>query len=133
VAADFGQERPRILAISDVPEVLEKMATTLQDTPFTCHCCATADEAIETSLADPPDLIVCDLHLHGESGQATCEQIKRNPGMEHVPVMYLSGSQLPDVIRRNHADGHGVYCLRKPFAPKVLIELIDQALGVSSH
>ena len=133
VTADSGQERPKILAIADAPEVLEKLTATFKEADFTCRYCSTAKEAIEDARAAPPDLIVCDLHLQGESGQVTCEEIKRRPGMEDVPVMYLSGSQLPDVIRRSHAAGSGVYCLRKPFAPLVLIELIDQALGVSSR
>lgn len=50
--------------------------------------------------------------------------------MENVPVMFLSNAQRPDVIRRAQGIGSGVYCLRKPFAPKVLVELIDQALTV---
>ena len=43
--------------------------------------------------------------------------------------MFLSGAQLPDIIRRSDAAG-GIYCLRKPFDAQVLTELIDQALGV---
>jgi CheY-like chemotaxis protein len=43
--------------------------------------------------------------------------------------MFLSGAQIPDVIRRAHAAG-GVYYLRKPFDPPVLLELVDKALWV---
>jgi CheY-like chemotaxis protein len=121
------------MAIVDAPDVLENLTATFKGTDFNCRYCTTAAEAIEAAWDTPPDLIVCDLHLQGESGQVTCEEIKRRPGMEDIPVMYLSGAQLPDVIRRSHTAGSGVYCLRKPFASVVLIELIDQALGVPSH
>ena len=78
-----------------------------------------------------PDLIVCDLNLDGENGMATCRRLKSFPGMKDVPVMLLSGAQLPDVIRRSPDDGC-IYCIRKPPAPKVFIELIEQALGAAA-
>ena len=59
---------------------------------------------------------------------ATCRQINQQPGLEDVPVMFLSGAQLPDIIRRSHQAG-GTYCLRKPFDPTVLVELIDRTLA----
>ena len=48
--------------------------------------------------------------------------------------MFLSGAQLPDIIRRSHA-AEGIYCLRKPFDPAVLVELIGRvsvSAGVSA-
>ncbi|MHB8901140.1 MAG: hypothetical protein ACYC6Y_20520, partial [Thermoguttaceae bacterium] len=47
--------------------------------------------------------------------------------LKGVPVMFLSGAQIPDIIRRSHAVG-GTYYLRKPFDPGVLVELVDKAL-----
>jgi CheY-like chemotaxis protein len=41
--------------------------------------------------------------------------------------MFLSGAQIPDIIRRSHAAG-GTYYLRKPFDPEVLVELVQKAL-----
>ena len=125
---DSGQSRPLVLVVDQRREVLDEITTVLGGADFSCRCCTTAEEAIAAAETDPPDLIVCDLNLHGENGLDTCRRIKRRPGMENVPVMLLSGAQLPDVIRRSHPDGC-IYCLRKPPAPKVFIELIDQALG----
>ena len=127
--SDFGQESPLILVVDSDQKVLEKAESVLTSAGFGCRCCSTADEAIATAQTILPDLLICDLNLHGESGMDTCRQIKQYPGLEEVPVMFFSGSQLPDVIRRSHAGG-GAYCLRKPFTSEVLTELIDQALGV---
>ena len=88
-----------------------------------------AEEAVAAAQETPPNLIICDVNLQGEGGLETCQRIKSLPGLEDVPVMFLSGAQLPDIIRRSHEAG-GIYCLRKPFDPDVLMELIDQALGV---
>ena len=41
--------------------------------------------------------------------------------------MFLSATQIPDIIRRSH-DAGGAYHVRKPFDPDVLTELVDKAL-----
>jgi CheY-like chemotaxis protein len=118
---------PLILAIDDEPGVLEDLAAVLGSAGYQCHCCGTAEAAIEFARSTPPDLILSDISLNGQSGLEMCERIKEDPGLQHVPVMFLSGAQIPDIIRRSHAVG-GTYYLRKPFDPDVLVELIDKAL-----
>jgi two-component system, chemotaxis family, chemotaxis protein CheY len=126
---DFGNERPLILVVDDDRAVLDEVATVLSGAKLASQGCTTAEEALAAAEANPPDLILCDVNLQGESGPELCDRIRQQPGLEHVPVMFLSGAQLPDIIRRSYATG-GIYCLRKPFDPGVLVELIDQALAV---
>jgi CheY-like chemotaxis protein len=126
---DFGNEQPLVLVVDHDRDVLDKVTAVLSQAKIACRCCTTCDEAIAAAQGTPPDLILCDVNLHGESGIDLYERIKQQPGLEHMPVMFLSGIQLPDIIRRRYADG-GTYCLRKPFDPVVLVELIDQALAV---
>ncbi len=125
---DTRQERPLVLVVDGEQEVLEKMTTVLGEAGFGCRCCTTARAAAAAARAVPPDFIVCDLNLGGENGLEACRRIKEYPGLEDVPVMFLSAAQLPDVISGSRVAG-GSYCLRKPFAPAVLVELIDQALA----
>ena len=126
---DFGGGQPVVLVVDGQREVLDEVTAVLSQTNLACRCCTTSEEAIAAAQTAPPALILCDANLHGESGWTTCQQIKQQPGLEDVPVMFLSGTQLPDVIRRHHAAG-SVYCLRKPLDSKVLVELVDQALGI---
>ena len=126
---DFGDEQPVVLVVDGQREVLDTVATVLSQTNLSCRCCTTSEEAISAAQATPPALILCDANLQGESGWTTCQRIKQQSGLQDVPVMFLSGAQLPDVVRRHHAAG-GVYCLRKPLDSKVLVELVDQALGI---
>jgi len=127
---------PLILVVDDETEVLDEVATVLTKARFRCRCCTDAEAAIEAAEESPPDLIISDINLHGHSGLEMCERIKQNPALKDVPVMFLSGAQIPDIIRRSHAVG-GTYYLRKPFDPEVLVELIDKALWmphlVASH
>jgi CheY-like chemotaxis protein len=128
---DFGTEKPLVLAVDDDRTVLDEVTGALSRVNFACQCCTTSQEALLAVQTTVPDLILCDVNLNGESGLDLCERIKQQPELEDVPVMFLSGAQLPDIIRRNFNDG-GTYCLRKPFAPTVLVELIDQALAAET-
>jgi CheY-like chemotaxis protein len=126
----FGTEHPVILVVDDDQRVLDEVHQVLAQAELASCCCTTATEAILVTQTTTPDLILCDANLQGEGGTALCERIKQQPGMQDVPVMFLSSSQSPDIIRRRCAAGSS-YCLRKPFDQTVLLELIDQAIGVS--
>lgn len=124
---ESNRKKALVLVIDDEPEVLGNVATVLNQAGFACHCCSTAEAAIDMSRRSAPDLIISDINLGGASGLELCERIKEDPTLKHVPVMFLSGAQIPDIIRRSHAVG-GTYYLRKPFDPEVLVELADKAL-----
>ncbi len=121
------QVAPLVLVIDEQQQDLNQVAAILASANIACQCCTRPDEAFALALRNPPDLILCDTNLFGESGPETCERIKRQPGLEEVPVMFLSNAQIPDVIRRGHG-ANGAYCLRKPFAAEVLVGLIDAAI-----
>src|SRR5687768_17803684 len=59
-------------------------------------------------------------------------ELRKIPGMDDVPVMFISSSQSPDIVRRSHEAG-AAYYLRKPFDPEVLIELVNKALRSEEH
>ncbi len=120
-------KRSLVLVVDDEPEVLGEVAATLNQAGYECHCCGTAQDAQEFTEGSTPDLIISDINLNGHSGLKMCEAIKENPRLADVPIMFLSGAQIPDIIRRSHAVG-GTYYLRKPFDPSVLLELVDKAL-----
>ena len=121
------QQQPLVLVIDDEPEVLGAVAAVLASAGYVCHCCSNAEAAVRFAQSTTPDLIISDINLDGQSGLDLCEQIKEDAALRSVPVMFLSGAQIPDIIRRSHAAG-GAYYLRKPFDPDVLMELVDKAL-----
>jgi CheY-like chemotaxis protein len=119
------QRQPLVLAIDDDPEVLQEVTAVMESAGYSCRCCTSGEEAITSAGLMPPDLIVCDINLHGHSGLTLCERIKEDPMLKMVPVMFLSASQIPDIIRRGDA-----YYLRKPFDPDVLLELAGKAVWI---
>jgi CheY-like chemotaxis protein len=116
-----------ILVIDDEQAVLGEVAEVLTAAGHTCHCCSSAEMALGKAKEAAWDLIISDINLNGHSGLELCERLRQEEMLADVPVMFLSGAQIPDIIRRSHAAG-GTYYLRKPFDPEVLVELVQKAL-----
>jgi len=128
--------QPIILVIDDDAITLTGVAAVLHGAGYECHCARGGEAAHKAARSLALDLIICDVNLGGANGIELCRELHRVPGVEEVPVMFVSGVQVPDIIRRSH-DAGGAYFLRKPFDPEVLIELVAKALWmphlVQSH
>jgi two-component system response regulator FlrC len=121
------QNQTKVLIIDDERALLEEVSTSLEKSHYDCVCCATSEEAMAAAERETFDLIISDINLGGASGLTLISRIRDMEIQEETPVIFLSGAQIPDIIRRSHAAG-GSYYLRKPFDPDVLIELVDKAL-----
>jgi CheY-like chemotaxis protein len=83
--------------------------------------------ALKIANTQALDLIVCDVSIGGGSGLELSRELRALPGMQDVPVMFISRTQLPDIVRRSHEAG-AAYYLRKPLDPDVLLDLVGKAL-----
>lgn len=118
---------PAVILIVDAdPLTLTGMAATLDMAGYECHCAQDATAAIKAAKTARLDLIICDVSLDGESGLALANDLRQAYG-EDVPLMFVTDSQAPDIVRRVHEAG-GAYYLRKPLDPDVLVELVGKAL-----
>lgn len=136
VPAMQSQDKANILVIDDDPDIIAGLAKALSAAGYVAHCCRDAEGAIECIRRITPDLVISDINLNGANGLQLCERLKKEEGLGDVPFMFLSGAQIPDIIRRSHEVG-ATYYLRKPFDHHVLLELVDKALWmphlVTSH
>lgn len=122
----FGM-RPTILIVDADPLTLTGVAAALHLSGYEAHCARDSEAAMKAAQRLSLDLVICDVNLEGESGIELAERIQGTELNRDVPLMFVSASQAPDIIRRSHAST-GVYYLRKPFDPNVLLELVDRAL-----
>ena len=83
--------------------------------------------ALKIATTQGLDLIISDVSIGLDSGLDLARELRRLPGMQDVPVMFVSRTQLPDIVRRSHEAG-AAYYLRKPLDPDVLIDLVGKAL-----
>jgi CheY-like chemotaxis protein len=123
----LARQPAELLVIDYDPLTMMGTAAVLDMAGYVCHCARSRHAALKAAQTIALDLVICDANLGGESGLELCRELRSLPGMQDVPVMFVSTSQLPDIVRRSH-DAGGAYYLRKPFDPEVLVELVGKAL-----
>ncbi len=80
---------------------------------------------LDIAQADPPDLILLDLHLPDRSGQSVLEELGTNATTSAVPVVVLSADATPGQVRRSMQGGAMRY-LTKPLDVDELLALLDE-------
>lgn len=123
----LANEPAVILIIDEDALTLTGIAAVLNLCGHECHCARDRAAALKAVRTLALDLILCDVDLRDESGLDLCRDLRCEPGVEDVPLMFISAAQMPDIVRRTHEAG-GAYYLRTPFDPDVLIELVAKAL-----
>ena len=126
-AASLQREPAEILLVDDDALALTATAETLELAGYVVHQAEGRQAALKTARNVALDLVICDVNLAGASGLELCRDLRKLPGLEDVPMMFVSATQLPDIVRRSHEAG-GAYYLRKPLDPEVLVELVGKAL-----
>ena len=123
----LAHEPAEVLLIDDEPQTLSSTAAALEDAGHVVYQAADRATALKIARTEALDLIICDVNVGDISGLDVCRELRRLPGIQDVPVMFVSRSQLPDIVRRSHEAG-AAYYLRKPIDPQVLTDLVGKAL-----
>ena len=122
-----ANQSKKVLVIDDEQVVVDEVVEFLTHNGYDPTVCMNADEALATAKSDVFDLIISDINLGAASGLELCQRIHELENANETPVIFLSGAQIPDIIRRSRYAG-GTYYVRKPFDPEVMVELIDKAM-----
>ncbi len=94
------------------------------------------DELIGAFKTGRPDLVMLDLKLPGADGFELCRRIRKTPGCERVPVLFLTGSHEFADYRQNMRAGGNAY-ITKPVGRRqllaVIADLLQEAKVVVPH
>lgn len=116
-----------ILCIDDDPNIIAGLTQLLMAAGHSCRCCGDRDSALRSLRENAPDLVIVDINLGEASGLDLCDQMRQSEHLRDVPVIFLSGAEIPNIVQRTRAVG-GTYYLRKPYDAEVLLELVEKAL-----
>jgi len=81
----------RILVVDDEPDSREFIGTILEDDGATVLEARDGDEALEVARREKPDLVTLDLEMPGKDGGQVFEEMRRDPGLQSIPVFIISG------------------------------------------
>lgn len=120
-------DRPRTaLVIEDNESNLVLMRALLARRPqWTLNIARDGVAGLRAARAEPPSLILLDLHLPELSGQAVLAALRADPVLRNVPVVIVSADVLPttlEELRRLGADDY----LTKPIDVTRLLGLLDR-------
>jgi predicted signal transduction protein with EAL and GGDEF domain/CheY-like chemotaxis protein len=90
-AADDLPERPRVLLVDDDEVNLLLTGIALRERGFDIVEAASGERALELLAECMPDVIVLDAIMPGLDGFDTCRALRLLPGLEHAPVLMLTG------------------------------------------
>jgi CheY-like chemotaxis protein len=88
------------------------------------HCTTTVKESKDLLNEIEANLMIIDLNLPDESGEALVSYIKSQDRLKHIPIIILSADAMPETITRLEKTGINCY-MTKPlniasFSQKVL-------------
>jgi DNA-binding response OmpR family regulator/DNA-binding CsgD family transcriptional regulator len=86
-----GAPRDTVLVVDDTPDTLGFLAAALENANVTVLVATDGASAIKLLAHVTPDLILMDAIMPGMDGFETCRQIKADPALTHLPVIFMTG------------------------------------------
>ncbi|MBM3740563.1 MAG: response regulator transcription factor [Acidobacteria bacterium] len=80
----------RILVVEDDADLLNLLQFNLEKEGYAVLCSPTGKGVIATCLKERPDLILLDVMLPETAGLDLCREIRANPDLAHIPVIFLT-------------------------------------------
>jgi two-component system, OmpR family, alkaline phosphatase synthesis response regulator PhoP len=117
----------KILIAEDENDIRELIAFTLRFGGHEVVSVANGAEAVAAAPEVMPDLILMDVRMPRMTGYEACKQIKENPLVSQIPVVFLSAKGQETEIQTGLDVGAAEYLL-KPFAPDELNRSVNDLL-----
>ena len=116
-----------ILVVDDEPAIREMIGFTLSQAGFSCAQAADADEAEAEILHEPPDLIVLDWMLPGQSGIDFARRLRRDEITRSIPIIMVTARGEEEDRVRGLNVGADDY-VTKPFSSRELVARVEAVL-----
>ncbi len=108
--------RQSILIVDDDQAQVEVLSHRLQKQGFSTVLAYEGRAGLAKAREHRPDLVLLDLRLPDVDGFTVCEQLVDSPETCDIPIIMVSGSDRPDIVRSSRAAGCEFF-VRKPYDP----------------
>jgi two-component system, OmpR family, response regulator len=116
----------RILLVEDEPDIQAIAGLALRAVGgFEVDVCSCGEDALRRFREVSPDLVLLDVMMPGMGGPAVFEELRKIPGGEAVPVVFMTAKvQAGEVSQLSSLGAAGV--IAKPFDPMTLADQIRE-------
>src|ERR1700760_4945353 len=118
-----SKKRDIALVVDDSPETLRLLTDALDGAGMTVMVAMDGAAAMRIVDQITPDIILLDAMMPGMDGFETCRRLKRDAGLSHVPVIFMTGLAETEHIVRG-LDAGGVHYVTKPIAIEEMLARI---------
>ncbi len=116
---------PLIAVIDDDLETQELIKAALELEGYRVALISMFDPILPQVEQVAPDVILLDLMIAGEDGYSLCRQLKQQPKVREIPILFVTG--MPHIEQKTLAAGASGH-LMKPFLLKELYQAISKLL-----
>jgi DNA-binding response OmpR family regulator len=128
---DTGSYRPVVLVVDDESVIAETLAEILSRSGYAAMTAYDGEEALETALLTPPEMLITDVVLPGMNGIELAVAIRRI--FPNCKVLLFSGQAAAgDLLAPAKRSGHHFHMLSKPVHPSELLARVRESLGAVS-
>lgn len=126
-----------VLVVDDAADSLSLISDTLEQADINTLVALDGKQALSIANSITPDLILLDAIMPKMDGFETCQELKKLPKFDSVPVMFMTGLSDTESIVKGLSVG-GVDYLTKPVNPNELlarmkVHLSNAALAQSAY
>ncbi len=116
-----------ILVIEDQALIRKSICEILRLKGYETESESNGEAGLQRAIKMKPDLVLCDIIMPKVSGLQMLKSLRKTPGLEHIPFIFITAlSAMPDV-RQGMNLGADDY-LTKPFDHKELLAIVAQQL-----
>jgi two-component system, OmpR family, response regulator len=114
----------RILVVEDDPDTQVIVSFALSRGGLTSEICGNGADALQKAATFQPQLILLDVMLPAMDGPTVFGELRRNPGLAAIPVVFMTARALPEEVAAFRALGP-LDVIVKPFDPMTLAESLS--------
>ncbi len=127
-----ADDRPVVLAVDDVPEILDLVARALRE-DYQVLCAGDPGAALDLAAGRPrPNLVLLDVDMPGASGFDVIRVLKGDPQTADIPVLFLSGVEDPASQIEGFELGAADY-VTKPISAAVLRARVNHHIAFANR
>jgi len=117
----------KILLIEDNEALRDNTSEILTLANYEVSTAENGKMGVEMAMANPPDIIVCDIMMPVLDGYGVYQILSKNPDLQHIPFIFLSAKSERTDLRKGMEMGADDY-ITKPFSDSELINAIRARL-----